>query len=499
MLKKSKILMLLFSLLLLVSCSNKNDRNNDKLNIINNPEVDLGIQGVWEKVYEYNIADEKTVENINSEELFISKEVVNFKDSYILDPKINSRLVNYDLYMKNKITNPPKEIGQSDVMIKVYEFSNNVAISQEFILLPDSRLLTIYLGNISIYDKKSEVSKSVAQEKYEKVKGMITGGQGVNDRKFALAISFRERDSEVSNFSKHNYYTYYMKKTKYDKYPSVLKVRDIVLPKTTELWTVEQEILDNGDGAFNHQKLTAKPRFAEEMKKTNSIQDNFYRRIDYVNKDYIAVTNFDHSKGNISESYNIFDFQDLSKKTPLEISEIAGPNGVEIYQTTFKENANLIFNSQDLNAIDLKADLSRVGLQRIRNGWKFISGIDQEISSNGGSRIYRKFDLNIKPIIDIAKTQATKLTWRDILERRPNAIDATISPENDFVLIQSRDTLELYPIYYNYISSNPLFTIHNTENYEIVMEEWIGDKNIDDLYNEFSKLPQLNNHIVFEW
>ena len=498
MLKKNKILLLLLSLLLLVSCSKKDNRDNDKLNIINKPEVALGIQGIWEKVYEYNIADEKTLENIEAEELFISKEVVNFKDSYILDPKINSRLVNYDLYMKNKITNPPKEIGQSDVMIKVYELSNNVAISQEFILLPDSRLLTIYLGNISIYDKKSEVSKSVAQEKYEQVKGMITGNQGANDRKFALAISFRQRDTAVSNFTKHNYYTYYMKKNKDDESPDVLKVRDIVLPKTTDLWTVEQEILDNRDGSFNHQKLTANPTFSEENKKTNSIQDNLYRRIDYVDKDYIAVTNFDHSKSNISESYNIFDIQELSKKSPLQISEIAGPNGVEIYQTTFKENANLIFTSQDLNSIDLKADLSRVGLQRIRNGWKFISGIDQEISSTSGNRIYRKFDLNITPIINIAKTQATKLTWRDILERRPNAIDATISPENDFVLIQSRDTLELYPIYYNFISSNPLFTIQNTEDYEIVMAEWIGDKNIDDIYNEFSKLPQVNNHIVFE-
>ncbi|WP_297376137.1 hypothetical protein [uncultured Helcococcus sp.] len=498
MLKKNKILLLLLSLLLLVSCSKKDNRDNDKLNIINKPEVALGIQGIWEKVYEYNIADEKTLENIEAEELFISKEVVNFKDSYILDPKINSRLVNYDLYMKNKITNPPKEIGQSDVMIKVYELSNNVAISQEFILLPDSRLLTIYLGNISIYDKKSEVSKSVAQEKYEQVKGMITGNQGANDRKFALAISFRQRDTAVSNFTKHNYYTYYMKKNKDDESPDVLKVRDIVLPKTTDLWTVEQEILDNRDGSFNHQKLTANPTFSEENKKTNSIQDNLYRRIDYVDKDYIAVTNFDHSKSNISESYNIFDIQELSKKSPLQISEIAGPNGVEIYQTTFKENANLIFTSQDLNSIDLKADLSRVGLQRIRNGWKFISGIDQEISSTSGNRIYRKFDLNITPIINIAKTQATKLTWRDILERRPNAIDATISPENDFVLIQSRDTLELYPIYYNFISSNPLFTIHNTEDYEIVMAEWIGDKNIDDIYNEFSKLPQVNNHIVYE-
>lgn len=498
MLKKNKILLLLLSLLLLVSCSKKDNRDNDKLNIINKPEVALGIQGIWEKVYEYNIADEKTIENIEAEELFISKEVVNFKDSYILDPIINSRLVNYDLYMKNKITNPPKEIGQSDVMIKVYELSNNVAISQEFILLPDSRLLTIYLGNISIYDKKSEVSKSIAQEKYEQVKGMITGNQGANDRKFALAISFRQRDTAVSNFTKHNYYTYYMKKNKDDESPDVLKVRDIVLPKTTDLWTVEQEILDNRDGSFNHQKLTANPTFSEENKKTNSIQDNLYRRIDYVDKDYIAVTNFDHSKSNISESYNIFDIQELSKKSPLQISEIAGPNGVEIYQTTFKENANLIFTSQDLNSIDLKADLSRVGLQRIRNGWKFISGIDQEISSTSGNRIYRKFDLNITPIINIAKTQATKLTWRDILERRPNAIDATISPENDFVLIQSRDTLELYPIYYNFISSNPLFTIHNTEDYEIVMAEWIGDKNIDDIYNEFSKLPQVNNHIVFE-
>lgn len=494
--KKIRLIFVLFMSLVLSACSSI---TNDDLTMINNierPEVNLEIQGRYQKIYEYIISENEELEINNSDEVFISKNVIQMENLLILDPNITSKLVNVNSYLIAKLGSVPDKLAYSEEDTgTLYKFSNNISTVQEF-LLTENELVSIYLGTVRKYDKTENVTEEEISEKYTEVEKLTQGKQGIKDTNFGLAIGFRVRDNSVSNVIKHDLYTYYIKKTENDTYPTIIKTRDIVVPKTTGLWTISQETLSS-DGEISNHRLSAYPSLTPKDERINYIQDNVYRRLDYVNQDYVSVTNLSYSNRFVSESYSIFNLHELANKTPLSITNIAGNEGNQIYQNTYKENINLLFSTQTVDSLTTIPSETNIGLQRQREGWKFISGVDQEFEGTNFSRIYRKFDLNINPIINIGRTSSSNITWRDILSRRSDAIDASISPQNDFMIIQNESKIEFYPIYYNFIAAKPLFTIQNVNGYEMVMSEWVSLEKINNYYEQFLKLPNLNSYITY--
>lgn len=85
----------------------------------------------------------------------------------------------------------------------------------------------------------------------------------------------------------------------------------------------------------------------------------------------------------------------------------------------------------------------------------------------------------------------------EIISRKPGSIDAVVSPDKTYILIQTENSIELYPIFFNYIGNNPLFIIQNTKNYELVMSQWATEENINGLYNEYNKLRKINSYTIY--
>lgn len=494
--KKLKILLFLFICLMLVSCTNENiDDELGSANNISVPNNSLEIQGKWTLVDVYNISDKNT-EKIDLKDIFISRKVSQFEDAFILNPNISSRYVNLNSYLTNKISVFPEEIVLEEEMVKVYKISNNLATSFEFLDIGNGKLLTIYLRNILIFEKKQDLTADQIDNKYIELSELSQNTSEIVNNEFGLAISFRVRDNTVRDYIKYNYYTYFFKKTKDDVYPKIIKVKDIIIPKSTGLWTINQEIVNVNSRSIINYKLSANQTFIEDDLKVNNIQDNFLRRIDYVNQDFIAVTNYFDSGKSISESHSIFNMHDLASNKPLSITEIAGKDGNRIYQTSFKEISNQIITNQTMDITSLNPNTKNIGISRDKMSWKFISNLDLEINVNTGSRFTKQFDLNFYPIINIGQIPNTNLTWRDVISRKPGAIDATVSPNSTYILVQNANSIEIFPIIYNFIGNKSLFAIQNVDNYEIVSINWIQDENIDGYYDEFNKLDKLNNYII---
>lgn len=492
--KKYKILILLLIAILLVSCK-KNNSEIEEISNINIPEDNFDLTGIWEKTSEYDIAENKFLE-YEEDTMFISDKVIDFEDELFLDPNINSRYVDYNSFIRLKLTNIPATVNLDGEKVAVYNFSNNLSTNQDFVMLPDGRLMTVYINNVLFYTFKKKVDEDEIIAKYDEIKKLTEGNSKGQKRNFGLAISFRERDNTISNYSKYNYFTYYIKMDTEDEYPKVIKTKDIYVPKNTGLWEIKSETIET-ESNINNYKLSANPAFVEQTEKNNNIQDTLFRRIDYVNNDYISVTNLNYESNFIEESYSIYNMHEIVNKKPISVTDIAGNDGLEIFNNTFKENANLIFRAQDTNLILLNPNPTNIGIERQRMGWKFISGIDQPSPGGKNGRLYRKYDLNITTVINTVQNDNTTLTWKDITNRKFNAIDATVSPSNDFVLIQDSNSMRLYPVYFNFISNEPLFTIQNISNYEIIMTQWINEENINSFYNEFLRLPKLNNQIIY--
>lgn len=190
--------------------------------------------------------------------------------------------------------------------------------------------------------------------------------------------------------------------------------------------------------------------------------------------------------------------ENLSKKEPLSIMNIAGAVGNEVLLTTYKEVSNSLLNRGLINIAESTPNPTNIGIKRVKNSWEFYSNIEQTNIDSRKSKVYKNYDLKIAPIINIAgSNEKSMFSWSEIKRRRPEAIDATVSPDNKYVLVQLKNSLEFYPIYFNYIGNKPLFTIQNVEDYEIVMSQWITNENINSIYNEYSKLKNLNSYIIY--
>lgn len=495
---KIKIFFISLISLLLVSCSPIKIEDEDIYsNTISKPITDLSIQGIWNVSKQYNLNENANNNDTKKyQEFFISKKVVQFEDAFILDPNISSRYVNLSQYLTNKITELSEEISIDKEMVTIYKISNNLSTSFELIEIDENKLLTIYLGKVFILEKNNDLDEEQIASKYDALKLLSQSTAGFSDKEFGLAISFRERDTSITDYFKYNYYTYFFKKTDEEIFPKIIKVNDIVVPKNIGLWTIKQEFLEETSEAIRNFRLSANPTFIEEDLKVNNIQDNYFRRIDYVNNDFIGVTNFMNTGRSIAESHSIFNMHELASNKPLSVTEIAGNDGNRIYQTAFKEVSNQLLSNDNMNVLSINPNPRNIGIERDNFNWKFISNLDIETSINTGSRFSRQFDLNINPIISIGQSSNTSITWRDILSRRPGAIDATVSPDSSFILIQNSNSIEIYPIIYNFIGTKSLFSIQNVDNYEIVSINWIQNENIDSYYDEYNRLEKLNNFII---
>ena len=485
-------------MIILTSCSSSNIDIKKNLTSIEKPDNYLDITGQWKLSEVIDISTGKNTEEFgNVNILFISKKIFDFNDTYILEPNITSRYVNYLSYLGNKISKIPDKLLIKNDTTTVYKLFNNISYSQEFTKISNEKIMTIDLGKIYIYKKEKNLTQQEIDDKYSEIKSITDGKEEIKNPKFGLSISFRNKKTDRNGKIDYDYYTYYIKRDDKDKKANVLKVENIVIPKSSGLWTISSIYNKNAENDSKRYTLSANPTFLDDDLKKNIINDSVYKRIDYVNKDYISVTNFNYNNNSVSENYNIYNINNIANNQPLDVNKIAGVQGNNIYLSKYKEYFSLLSEREDFKNLDFKPNTSNIGINRNSNNWKFISGIDQIIDNEKGSRLFRQFNLDITPVVNIAQNDASSFSWREIISKKPGAIDAVVSPDKTYILIQTENSIELYPIFFNYIGNNPLFTIQNTKNYELVMSQWVTDDNINGLYNEYNKLRKINSYIIY--
>lgn len=500
--KIKKIFLFLIFIFILSGCSNLSKYiTENTANTITKPNQKLEIAGIWKNTDIYSVNADNNLERIkndDSDHIFLSKTAFDFKENYVLNPNISSRFIAFKSYVLTRFTSIPDDIKPESEEVPVVKFTNKTSFNQEFIIIGNNKLITIYLGKIYVYEKITTIDKSVEEKKFLQIQSLIRGGGETLKSNFGLSIAFRKRDTS-SNQINYNYYTYYIKQTENDDSPNIYKVSDVIIPKFSGLWSIVSSKREHKNDRFDTYTLSANPTFLNSNNESvNKIEDTIFRRIDYVNSDYIAVTNFSYLSNEVKESYNIFSMENLSKKEPLSVMNIAGAAGNETLLTTYKEVANSLLNRGLINIIDSTPNPTNIGIKRVENLWKFYSNIEQTEVDDKKTKVYKTFDLRITPIINIASSNSNSpFSWTEVKRRRPEAIDATVSPDNKYILIQLKNSLEFYPIYFNYIGNKPLFTIQNVEDYEMVMNQWVTNENINSIYNEYSKLKNLNSYIIY--
>lgn len=190
-----------------------------------------------------------------------------------------------------------------------------------------------------------------------------------------------------------------------------------------------------------------------------AIEPSIIKNILYVGNDYISVEEIELSNNRKNLKTYPIDYLDNGKA--VTISDILGAEGLR----TFLEGAQGIMKSDTSMYLDEES----FGLFR-RNGYWIMKG---RINYNtDGEELYRDFNIKAIPPKELVNYDELIISWNKIKSKIPEAIDAFTSPNEDILIVVTRNNLQIYAIENREISSKELGRIKLNSSDSIIMAEW---------------------------
>lgn len=502
--KTISIILVIILALVLSSCTSdksKDYKSEEGFLSIKKPNRQNDIIGKWKLKKSHEVSSkaissdnnsESDSNSSNSDEMFITNTVFEYKNIKILNPTITARYINIQDYMNSKSLEKPSNVSIKNENVIVYKIQDDKTTSQDVIQLSDGNLLTFQKNKVEIFEKHTAIGSDEEKQHYTALKDSIEGtGNTPDNMEYAITLGVRKNNYTKSGETlDYDYSTYFIVKEKDYQSPRFLLVKDIVFSKDSVMWTVSHERSYTEDKSpIIVDKISVNPTFRDESSKINYIEETVARRIDYVNDNYIAFTNKNQLAKDKYEYYEIHNLNQLAKNKPLLVNNIGGPKALESFNSAFSDTIYSIANQSDI-ILDFKADASNIGMVRNRMAWGFVSNFQVTLSDTGRT-VYRNIPLKIIPILDLGSYDNKNISWRDVLNRVPFATNAIVSPDGKTIIIQAKNQISVYSIYNNFISLNPQITITNVYGTEIIMSKWYTKDMIKTIYEDYLKLPRV--------
>ncbi|NLY09332.1 MAG: hypothetical protein GXZ11_05475 [Tissierellia bacterium] len=255
---------------------------------------------------------------------------------------------------------------------------------------------------------------------------------------------------------------------------SVLELDDLLLPRKNGFWkiNVASSTYDNGDtiirfGPLNENNNSSNSDNLEtEMSQTkwNSvIMKN--GEIIFLGNDFISATERDEDG---YEIVGIYPLDNLAAKQRTQLSDLVADGKVKFLQA---ENIALP------DSIAPLGEDENITLYRDKGFWN-IFGKRVIMLGDGQSQVY-DFPINIAVPRDMVKYDRSILPWSEIKLILPQTIDAFFSPNQDILIILTKEGLEIYSTHNRKINKEPLAMIPISNRAEIVMAEWAIDSSVE--------------------
>ncbi len=497
----------LFFIFTLSACNNNGGRffkeSSENLFKIAPPKLQSSVNGSWKKSQSIIINNERK-DQINQadeyDEIFISPSVFEFSKVKIFNPSVSARYVKLRGYLRSieveMLENSEIDIEQ-DVI--VYKFQDNNTLSQDLIQTEDGKLLSFHRDYLNVYTKKADISADQEKDRFDKVKGTIEGTlTPQKNRDFAISIGLRKNKyKETGDSLSYDYKTLFLNRSNKDKVTGAMTVKDLVFYKDSVLWSVEHNRVIDPNTGLRSDRISANPTFRSFDKKMNFLQNNRLRRIDYVNDNYIAMTWKNELSEDNYDSYDIHNLNELSKDSPLTITKIGGVEAYENFKSIYNQNIKIMGDRND-EVISHNMVEKNIGIKRGRMSWDFISNIEAK-SKFKNRTLYSSFSLQFIPIIDIGKFDNKDISIENVNSRVNGMISADVSPDGQFIMIQSENEISIYSLYNNFISVTPNITVRIDNPSEVVMVKWYPVEEIEPVKDDYSKLDskqRLNTEII---
>lgn len=453
-------------ILLFTGCSQVLVQQGDKIKAPNNNKTP--IIGKYENVEKQIKGDEvfihKNSQNINAE---FTDEYVRIGGNTCENPEFKVKNVNANQYSMYKFKRSKEEIGIDKDRINVISISSSENYFCNVIEIDDNNII-INFNKKSILMRKVDKYSSYQKEEKKDISKKSIRPEEIHTN---LLLGLRGKKNIVNNKGeKVEIYTYrtlsiYAKNRKIEE---VIETKDLLVPRMKGFCYIDNTISEYSgkiEKSINSYMLNETKNYSKEaIDKENEIKYEIdsskeKERIGFVSNDYIGIEyceegQFDTSKG---IGYQVVSIDGLRK----------GP--VNIY--------NIIRSDEVKNAEIIKKSLEKDGLylneynfsMKRKNGYWAIVG---DTYKDGDISKSQETILNIDPCKSIINYDDLIVQWSDIKAREPLAMDAYTSPNEDLVIILTKNKLRIYTLESGVISLEPEYEIELNVSEVAVMAEW---------------------------
>ncbi|WP_461207132.1 hypothetical protein [Clostridium sp. DL1XJH146] len=512
------ILLIIILILSSVSCSYA--PNMEKSDIVAPSYGENPLIGNWKVtnvVSPNTFSDDKdSLLNWLGAEVYFTEQEALINGFQYINPNYKIKTVNANEYFLNTYNVAAKSLAIEDDELKVITISVNQTFLNNFVIISEDYMVT-YFDNLFIFLEKSttlnnenvvtdDISKSlnidsansnnVSDENTTVESGILLSFKHYEQKDYEIPYSTNEETYEPA------YRTIWIDfNGAYVK--SIKELPYILLPRLSGFWKISTERTINTTDTENYieDSLFASPIGIEiKNPETNYVypdNNKFSSLLDiyFVGNDYISIeyngTGFSSSQ-NRSYKYNslrvlpidtIYNFNE----TPVPITELMGAVGEEALQQGAISFLNSI-REDERNAYENIPDNLSFGVERSEGKWTLIGRLNNSTSASKG--LFNDFEIPTIPPKELVGYDYLYTSWNVIKEDFPDAIDAFVSPNKNFIVIMQQNKLEGYKISDGIIQSKKLFTFDLLEDEIPIMSQWSTGSYVNKWNETFTDLSK---------
>ncbi|NLV87786.1 MAG: hypothetical protein GX021_00260 [Tissierellia bacterium] len=473
--------LIIFGLVLLsmlTSCSNGKLQIKDSIVAPENRQPPLS--GKWiiedsiDSPYIKGVSDEEE-SLIGREVLFHDSAVVVDKD-FILEPSFIYKNVNISDYLLYKYKISSEYLNLTEEEGEVISISSNNQFFYEFIKYSEDELFFFNEDKFYFLRKVvDEVSKEEI-ERYISVEHSlmrISNIEEVDTLRSGVLLGIKSYDyDEINDEDNWTYKTIWIR-TNNRNISSIYEMDSLLVPRKKGFWTIDVKRNKNDNSIIDEIKAIEKRKYPEEYfddvklftfeygieMDLASIEPSIIKTILYIGNDYICVE--ETNLANNRKALKTYPIDYLDNGKAIKISDVLGDEGLK----TFVEGAQSIMKSDSSMFLDEES----FGLFR-RNGYWIMKGrINYHVD---GEELYKDFNIKTIPPKELVNYDELVIPWNKIKSKIPEAIDAFTSPNEDIIIVVTRNNLQIYAIENNEISSKELGRVRLNSSDSIIMAEW---------------------------
>ena len=468
MLRKYKLLPVLFLLLLVGGCVNPSWTTAGK---IVPPVYEVcPLEGKW-SVIEELVSDGysgKTSLEAAGSLLQFSREAAILSSNVWNQPTYKIKKVNAKDYLMTRYTVLDSELASASEKVEVVTVFADSNYLGEFMKIDDATVVSFIQNKVLLLHKiaaHADDPRSIANASIDET-----------DQYNKTGVSGIFIGLKIPSHQDYIYKTVWIAADDKKLHP-VLSRNDIYFPRKSGFWELQMK-QGNNRAALSAHNMAEKDLAATEKvstKTASSVSESIV--IDYIGNDYVAIEN---NTGGITR-LQVLPVDKLSSAIGIKVLDLLGPAGLKAYHGA-REQAVQTLHSQGIASINADINEDNYGLAR-KNGHWYLQGRVNYCGHHAPGTM--EFDIKLLPPAKLVSYDTLYPGWQGIKDRVPNALDAFTSPNKDIAVVKTKSKLYIFSINGEQLNSIPLGEITLDEGTTIIMAEWATGFYVDDWEKNF--------------